>query len=211
MNRPSRRSFLSAVGGLAGASAMAPALAAGEVQARGWDFSWLDRLTGKHRQVFDVADFPGGLVVVRNWYDAYESILRLKHPEVNAVVGIARKAFPLNASDDLYRRFPIGEEWQVKDPATGEWAKRNLFIEGGATPPEQGAKVKPLMARGAIFWQCDNALQVVAGRLAAAVKRPQPEVYDELRAGLNPGVLLIPAHTMLLGLCQERGCAYEAL
>ena len=42
-----------------------------------------------------------------------------------------------------------------------------------------------------------------------AVKRPEPEVYAELRAGLVPGVIVVPAHTMLLGLCQERGCSYE--
>jgi alanine-alpha-ketoisovalerate/valine-pyruvate aminotransferase len=58
---------------------------------------------------------------------------------------------------------------------------------------------------------CNNALLAVAGRLAAAVHRPQPEVYQELKAGLNPGVILVPAHTMLIGLCQERGCSYEAL
>jgi hypothetical protein len=36
-------------------------------------------------------------------------------------------------------------------------------------------------------------------------------VRAELIAGFNPGVRLIPAHTMLLGLAQERGCTYEQL
>ena len=47
--------------------------------------------------------------------------------------------------------------------------------------------------------------------VAAAVKAPAAEVYDTLKAGLNPGVILVPAHTMLIGLCQEHGCAYQSL
>jgi hypothetical protein len=34
-------------------------------------------------------------------------------------------------------------------------------------------------------------------------------VYEELVRGLNPGVRLVPANTMLVGLAQEHGCAYE--
>ncbi len=212
MRKPTRRTFLSTMGGAAGLAAVSPSLlgAAGQ-NPQGWDFAWLDKLTGKHRQVFDTADFTISLVVVRNWYDAYETVFRLKPAELSAVVGIAGKAFPINASDELYRRFPIGEKWEVKDPVTGKWAERNIFMDGGTTAMARESKVRPLQAKGAVFWQCNNALSNVASRLAAAVQRPQPEVYAELRAGLNPGVILVPAHTMLIGLCQERGCAYELL
>jgi hypothetical protein len=209
MNSPSRRSFLSTVAGAAGAAAAPNLLQAQAKGAEVWDFTWMDRLTGKHRQVFDLGSLDTGLGVVRNWYDAYETVFKLTHPEVNAVLGIARATFPYNAGDDLYRKYPIGEQWQVKDPATGQWAARNIFLEGGASPAERESKVRPLQARGAIMWMCNNALQRVASRLADAVGRPVPEVYTELRGGLNPGVILVPAHTMLLGLCQERGCSYE--
>lgn len=36
-------------------------------------------------------------------------------------------------------------------------------------------------------------------------------VRAELIAGLLPGVYLVPAHTMAIGLSQEHGCTYEAL
>jgi hypothetical protein len=71
--------------------------------------------------------------------------------------------------------------------------------------------VHALRARGTIFWQCNNALHGVADRIATAVKREEPEIYAELRPALNPGVILVPAHTMLIGLAQEHGCAYESL
>jgi len=211
MNRPSRRGFLTSVSALAGVSALIPRIAAGEeVVQRGWDMSWLDRLTGKHKQVFDFANLDIGLLVVKNWYDAWENVYGLKHPDVTAVVGIGGHAFAVNASDALYRKFPIGEQWKVTDPETGKPSLRNTFLES-AKGPRAGAAVRPLQARGAIFWQCNNALQGVAAQLAAAVQRPQPEVYEELKAGLNPGVILVPAHTMLIGMCQEHGCTYESL
>jgi hypothetical protein len=176
-----------------------------------WDMSWLDRLNGRHKQVFDLSDLELGLVVVKNWLDAHEAVYGLKFPKVNAVVGIGGHAFPINASDALYQKFPIGEQWKVNDPETGKPAQRNTYLEGGKAGPFVGAGVRPLQARGTIFWMCNNALHGVATRLGNAVKRPEPEVYAELRAGLNPGVIVVPAHTMLIGLCQEHGCSYEAL
>lgn len=176
-----------------------------------WDMSWLDRLTGKHKQVFDFSDLELGLLVVKNWLDAHESVYGLKYPDVNTVVGIGGHAFPVNAGDSLYQKFPIGELWKVTDPETGKPATRNIFLDGGKAPPFIGAGVRPLQARGTIFWMCNNALHGVAARIGGAVKRPEPELYEAIRAALNPGVIVVPAHTMLIGLCQEHGCAYEAL
>lgn len=212
MPRPTRRRFLTALGALAGGAVLPRTLAAAPDAAQnGWDLSWLDDLRGKHRQVFDMSDMDIGLVVVRNWLDAHKSVFGLEYPQVNAVIGIGGHAFPINASDAMYTQYPIGELWKVTDPATGKPALRNIFLEGGSGPNEQGASVRALQARGTIFWQCNNALHGVAARIAAAVKRPAPEVYTTLRAGLNPKVILVPAHTMLIGLAQEHGCAYEAL
>jgi hypothetical protein len=205
-----RRGFLATMGALAGVGVLGPADAQAQQpsqtpQAKGWDMSWLDRLTGQHKQVFDLNDMEIGLLVVKNWMDAWEDVYGLKHPQVNAVVGIAGRAFPINASDALYQKYPIGELWKVTDPDTGKPATRNIFLAGS------DAKVQPLQARGVIFWECNNALRNVAGRIGRAVSRPAEEIYPELRAGMNPGVIIVPAHTMLIGLCQERGCTYEAI
>ena len=207
----SRRGFVGSVGALAGLIGMPTGGVAVMQQAKGWDMSWLDRLSGKHKQVFDFNNMDIGLRVVMNWLDAWESVYGLRHPDVNAVVGIGGHAFPVNASDAMYAKYPIGELWSVTDPATGKPAMRNIFFEGGSTPAEKGAKVHPLMERGSIFWMCNNALHNVSGRIAGAVKATEPEVYETLKGGLNPGLIVVPAHTMLIGMCQERGCTYESL
>ncbi len=207
MSETSRRWFLSTLGAVAG-SAIAPGMIESQPAQGAWDMSWLDRIQGKHRQVFDFAN-PLQLQGPRNWLDAHEVVYGLKHPDVAAVVGIGSPSFPVNATDAMYVKYPIGVEWNIVDPTTGKHAMRNIFLDGPA-PNDRPNSVRALQARGVIFWQCNNALHRVAAQLANAVKKPQPEVYAELRAsGLNPGVILVPAHTMLLGLCQERGCAYE--
>jgi len=210
MDTSSRRGFLTSVGVLAGASLLPNVVEAAQAPQGGWDLSFIDKLTGKHKQVFDVMDTTIGLVVVKNWFEAWQAVYGLKHPDVNAIVGIAGKGFPINVSDALYEKFRIGELWQVND-ATGKPALKNPWLAGDRPGMFAGAGVKPLQDRGVVFWMCNFALNNAAGRIATAIQRPQPEVYQELRAGLNPGVIVVPAHTMLLGVAQEKGFTYEVV
>lgn len=210
MENPSRRGFLTSVGALAGAS-LIPEIAQAAQAPQGWDLSFVEKFNGKHKQVFDLMDKDIALIVIKNWLDAWEEVYGLKHPEVNAIAAIAGKGFAINASDDLYAKFPIGRLFSVNDPATGQPATKNPWLAGDRPGAMAGAGVKPLQARGVLFWMCNNALNNVSGRIAAAVQRPQPEVYQEVRAGLNPGVIVVPAHTMLVGIVQEKGFTYEAV
>jgi len=210
MNRSSRRSFLASASALAGVSLLPNIVEAAQAPQGGWDLSFVDKLNGKHKQVFDVMDTSVGLVVVKNWYEAWQAVYGLKNPDVNAIVAIAGKGFPINVSDALYEKFKIGELWQVND-AAGKPALKNPWIAGDRPGPQAGAGVLPLQARGAVFWMCNFALNNAAGRIATAIQRPQPEVYQELRAGLNPGVIVVPAHTMMVGVVQEKGFTYEVV
>jgi hypothetical protein len=36
----------------------------------------------------------------------------------------------VNASDELYQKFPIGDLWKINDPATGKPALRNPYLAG---------------------------------------------------------------------------------
>jgi hypothetical protein len=211
-----RRSFLSTLASLTGLAALdaarpAALAAATPLPAGGpWDLAWLDDLRGKHKQVFAIGELKGHypLHVVVNWLDAHQEVFGLTGRDLNAVVGIAG-SFPINAADALWATYELGRLWEVKDPDTGAWARRNVYLDRMPAPAGKVVGVRPLQARGAIFWQCNNALNGVARQLAGEFKRPVDEVRAELIAGLNPGVKLVPAHTMLLGLAQERGCTYE--
>jgi hypothetical protein len=217
---PDRRSFLTALASFSGLTLVRPSVAAAvSRQARPtsdtWDLSWLDQLKGRHKQVFAIGALRDRLPlhVVVNYLDAHREVYGLAYPDINTVVGIARQAFPINAQDGLWMKYELGRRWELKDPATGEWARRNIYLDAMPAPAGKVVGVKPLQARGTIFWQCNNALNAIVRELAADTGGGQTveAVRAELIAGFNPGVRLVPAHTMALGLAQEHGCTYEQL
>src|SRR5512135_2070465 len=124
---PDRRSFLTTLAALPalGTLDLAPAPTPAPMPAD-WDLSWLDSLTGKHKQVFDVQAFEIPLIVVSNYLRAFREVMKLEHPDVNTVVGLAEGYF-INASDRIWAQYHLGEKWKIKDPDTGTWATRNVF------------------------------------------------------------------------------------
>ena len=212
-----RRSFLGVLSALGGAAVFRPIDANASVAhtprslaaSEEWDLSWLDQLQGKHKQVFDMG--VPELKSPANYLRAFREVYQLEHPQVNGVVGIAYAAFPINARDALWAKYELGARWKIDDYLTGKPATRNVFLEPRADAPEnvREASIRKLQARGAIFWQCNNALNRIVDELSIATKQSFDAVRAELIAGFVPGVKLIPAHTMLIGLAQERGCTYE--
>jgi hypothetical protein len=214
--RADRREVLTALLGVSGVVSVTPVASAQSAPAPApatpeWDLSWLDQFKGRHKQVFDIGQWDLSLDtplrVPMNYLDAFRDVYQLAPPDVNIVLGIQRVAFPMNASDAIWQSYKIGERWKIKDPQTGEPATRNIFL--GQASGGSGSTVRALQARGAVFWQCNVALGAIVGQLATATGKPAPDVRAELVAGLNPGVKLVPAHTLLIGLVQERGFTYE--
>jgi hypothetical protein len=218
--RAPRRTFLATIAGVAGATVLGPLLSRGALAASvvpsaalttPWDLGWLDQLKGKHRQVFEVGkveDVPGPLHVVANYLDVWRDVYQLEYPDVNTVVSIAGSGFPINASDALWVKYKLADRWRLTDGAGKEGAGHNVFLNAPASDPKR-ASVTALQSRGTIFSQCDKALRAIAREFALASHETVDKVYEELVQGLNPGVRLVPANTMLVGLAQEHGCAYE--
>ena len=214
-NGTNRRSFLSTFGlGALGASLPFGRLSA-EQMAGPWDLRWIDSLNGKHRQVFDLdgrdtVKQGNVLRVMRNWLNAHNEVYGLADKDLNTCVGITSESFPMNASDALWKSYPIGEHFEIKDPETNEWSKRNLWID--ATPGvSPNATIKTLLSRGTVFWQCNNALNGVVGEFVKRTGGQQEKIRADFVAGLNPWVKLVPAHTMVVGLVQERKFSYQKL
>jgi len=207
----SRRSFMSLLTSVAGVTVMAAdnTLAAQPpaASAQNWDLRWIEELKGAHKQVFDFADAnpaaePPPLRLPRNYLDAFRDVYHVEFPDVRTVVGISGHAFPVNASDRLWEKYALGERSKIIDPVTKKPAVRNIFMDDGTLG------VKALQARGTIFWQCNIALNAIAGQLAQARQLLVADVRADLIAGLNSGVRLVPSHVMAMGLVQERGVTY---
>jgi len=177
-----------------------------------WDMSWLTRITGRHKQVYDIGVLGDGqgLRTVRNYLNAYRDVFSLNPPDVTAVAAMV-SAGHINFSDAIWAKYGLGEETKTKDPHTDTWVTRNVFRHADAGEPMADYTVEALQARRVIFWQCNNALKGVTRRLATKMQMAPEAVRAELIAGLLPGVILVPAHTMAIGLAQEHGCTYEAI
>jgi hypothetical protein len=214
-NQHDRRTFLTTLTGLAtltrAAAGQAPAQPAAGTPL---DVSWFDKFKGKHKQVFDLGSFDlsvdSPLRQPVTYLSAHREVSHLEPPDdINVLVAISHKAFPMNATDALWNKYKLGETWKIKDPATGKPSARNIF-QGQATGGG-GATVRGLQARGVVFWQCNFALGSVAAELAQLTGGNAQEIRTDLVAGLLPGVRLVPAHTWAIGFVQERGFTYEKL
>jgi hypothetical protein len=199
--------FMSVFTSLAGVAAVTGEAVAAQAPAAPTDLAWLDGFRGRHKQVYDYGGFDltdplPPLRYPRNFLNSVRDSARLEPPDVNTAVGISAPAFPMNASDKIWQEYGLGERFKIIDPTTKKPSVRNVFLDGGEF------SVKALQARGTVFWQCQYALDFVAGQLAQATSRPVAEVRANLIAGLNPGVRLVPSHVMALGLVQERGATY---
>ena len=125
-HRQSRRSFISVLTSLAGATAIQASSDVVSAQApagsaQNWDLKWIDDLKAQHKQVFDMADsdpasVPPPLRLPRNYLDAFREVYKVEFPEVRIVVGISGHAFPVNASDRLWEKYALGESRKIIDP-----------------------------------------------------------------------------------------------
>src|SRR5262245_55482200 len=114
-----------------------------------WDMSWVDRVTGKHRHVFDSHEIAEGAVlhqartVIRGFTDVYGST----DGECSAVRVIRHAAIPMAANDRLWDELTLGKHFEQKDPESGKPARRNPFLN--VNTPE-GAKYGSIWPDGGL-------------------------------------------------------------
>ena len=214
MSEHDRRTFMTTLTGIAALTSVAGAQAPAPPPAAPLDITWFDKFKGKHKQVFDLGSFDlsvdSPLRQPGTYFAAHREISHLEPPDdVNVLIGISHKSFPMNASDALWEKFKLGEHWGIKDPTSGKPSTHNIFL--GPASGAGGATIRGLQARGVVFWQCNFALGSVSAELAQLTGGKAAEIRPELIAGLLPGVRLVPAHTWAVGFVQERGFTYEKL
>jgi hypothetical protein len=220
---PARREFLhhlGAAGATLALGACTPAAAA-SAAASGvspavrtnalWDLAWVDRVRrASHRALFDGPQGDVSLMLAARYLDNVEEVYGLRAPDVLAVCNLRTRAARLALADALWQKYPIGEDGNAQDPATGAPARRNLSF--AATPAmseaEAGMTLQRLHQRGAIFLVCDFALGHLATRLAPKAGATKEAVLADLRAGLVPGAVLVPSGIFGMGVAQNAGCAF---
>ncbi len=211
-----RRDFLRQASLLAAGSLAATRLdaqgATPQAQQGSWDMSWTERVTGRYKMVFDAHQVSEGVCLhqVRVFLSGYASVYSLTDRDLSAVLVIRHAAIPMVLGDALWADADWGEKEELKDPATGEVAKRNPFINipAGArhavTWPD-GA-LDTLMQRGVIVLACDLALRNAAGQIATRRKIPRQDALQLVAEHLLPGVYRMPSGIFATAHAQQLGC-----
>ena len=204
---PQRRDFLRqasliAASGVAASSplgAMSPTPNDAELVQGNWDMSWVDRITGKYRIVFDAPEVRDGVCLhqARSFLSGYQMVHGLTDADLTAVLVIRHSAVPMVMGDELWSDGAFGEKEKLKDPVTGEPTKRNPFINipAGATHAltwPDGA-LDTLMKRGVIVLACGLALDNFASQIATRRKIPRQDARALVTQHTLPGVIRMPS------------------
>lgn len=178
-----------------------------------FDHSWLLRLTGRHRIVFDVKILGDAVALrrARNYLDAVTVEYGAPVDQVQAVLSLHGAAAPMALNDAAWARYGLGERSRVTDPNTGAPAVRNLFASETLGDPYASVAVPALQRRGAIFLFCNNVLRNLSAQLARRRNEEAAAVRADLIASFLPGVVLVPAVVAATAMAQEHGCAYSVI
>ncbi len=169
--------------------------------------AWLDRIKGKHRQVFDAVSANDGWAAVfaTTLMDSY-NWQNVKDSAVTPVVVFRHMGMPLALRDEIWEKYKIGEFLKINDPKTNAPATRNVFHENIAMHP--GFTYEKLIERGAVIVACNVALTVFSGMTAQQAGVPADQAKKEWTAGLLKGVSLAASGVYAVNRSQERGCTY---
>ncbi|HEX8724015.1 MAG TPA: hypothetical protein VF737_01340 [Gemmatimonadaceae bacterium] len=219
MTRPSalpRRGFLGrlAAGAAALAAAGLPVTARAERVFRlpsADPDHWLDALTGKHRQIFDVLS-PGkasdGTAFARNFMNANNDGYALADSDVNAVVSFRHAAFAMGLNDAMWSKYQLGALLGYDDPNGGKPATRNTALGSAGDDRKSSASLSALHSRGVVFTVCGMAMGFFSGQAATKAGTDGKTVLADFRANLVPGAVEVVAGVIAVNRAQERGLSY---
>ncbi|MEO5826832.1 MAG: hypothetical protein ABIR59_13160 [Gemmatimonadales bacterium] len=176
-----------------------------------WDMSWMKRLTGKYKVVFDASDLEGGFPIVRaNAVGMqYADVFGVPLSQVSRVLVIRHAAIHFAMNDAYWARFKVGAETKFKG-ADGKSLTINpvRIPHTGMPEPFRPLMLQPFQAGGGEVLACALALQhsvvpkyVEAGMSAEAA-------LAAAKADMLPGIILQPSGVFAVSVAQDAGCSF---
>lgn len=169
--------------------------------------AWLNRITGKHKMLFDAPEVNGGMPVIwpRIWLNGNNDNYGTKDAENSPVIVLRHSAIPIAMKDDVWVKYKLGEAFNIKDgdaPAT-----KNIFAK--VMPlPLPGTGLEAMLAAGALVGVCNVALTVYSAMVAQKMGQDPAAVKADWVAALLPGCQVVPSGVLAVARSQEKGCAY---
>jgi len=177
--------------------------------------AWFNKITGKHRIVFDVTApheiFPFAWPRV---FMITNAMTGTPEKSCNEVVILRHEAIPYALEDRLWAKYKFGEMFKITDPATSAPSVRNMFWKpkpGDFSVPGIGnvqIGINELQESGAMFCVCNMAITVFSAAIAQASNTEAEEVKKDFLSGVLPDIQVVPSGVWAVGRAQEHECAY---
>ena len=185
--------------------------------------AWFNKIKGKHKIVFD-ATRPHEIMpfVWPRIFLMTNAATGTPEKDCSVVVVLRHDAIPYAFEDRLWEKYKfadvfkasdLGGAFQAADAATAT-ATRNPFWKpkkGDFKAPGFGEVqigINELQASGVMFCVCNAAMTVYSAALAGGMKMDAADVMKDWKAGLLPGIQIVPSGVWALGRAQEHGCQY---
>ena len=188
----------------------------GDQEPTRWDMSWVERVTGKYRQVFDAPEVAEGAVLhqARVFRSGFSDVYGHSDGELSTVMVMRHAGIPIVANDRLWDELELGKQFKLKDPETGKPARRNPFLNANTPRGAKDALIWPdggldtLIQRGAIALACNLALYRLVGMVAKRDKLESKAAREKVLANLVPGVIVQPSGIFAVARAEAAGCQY---
>lgn len=180
-----------------------------------YDLSWVARVTGKHKAVFDSPEIAEGAGLVRAvaWCDHYKEVFGTERGDMSPVLVLRHSAIPLVMKDAYWNRFEIGKRSKMKGE-NKKWLTTNP-ISAASLPATASAgrrkyMIEPFIEAGGIVLACGWAFGQVVSDYRKADKSDQATARAAALVDLIPGVIIQPNGIFAVIRAQEAGCSFVA-
>ncbi len=177
-----------------------------------FDMSWVDRVKGSHRAVFDSPGIGEGAALFRAvvWKQQYKQIYGTEPSDMTAVLVLRHEGIVLAMDDAFWAEFDVGKEHKLNDPDGKKWAKTNPILTLPPDRPPQWADftLAKFQADGGIVLACDIAFGDLVDQYKTKGKLSDEDARKVAITHLAPGVILQPSGVFAALRAQEAGCQY---
>lgn len=160
-----------------------------------WDLTWIDRLTGKYRTVFDSPEVNDGMAFTNAtvFMMGFKEVYNASDADMQAVIVMRHRGVVQAFNDAMWEKYGIGAAFNVpnaekKNPWSGELAT--------------------LRGRGAILIACNLAATRQAREFARRLGLDADEVKKDLYANFVPGLIVQTSGVFATVRAQQAGCSF---
>ena len=190
------------------------ATASAPQQGEKWDVTWVNRLTGKHKAIFDVPEVESGYGVWRAtiWQRQYQDVLGIAAKDLSAAVVLRHNGIVLAMQQAFWDKYGVGQAKNVLHPVTQQPTTKNpvlLSSSGGDVPAQfDPMALDKFMARGGVALACNLALQDCVELIKSKDGVNDADARKQAIAFMVPGVILQPSGVFAAIRAQEAGATY---